>query len=332
MYESGDPMTNFHPLPYSFFENPSMFATAPMHSIKPEMHQFQDLPPALVSSGSAPSIPSASSSTAGSPYSGPSHTFPSQGGYDHTGSSYGLGVMPAIVNQEVFSHDILGSSMESELSLSSHEKLPDNFVGECADLSYSQSRTTTVAHPQAQSVQPRSSSSSTRSMPFIASPESLSINTFFDQGASTVPSIASNSVFSTAAHSPATEQTRATPTFKSPTTPASARSRQSSVISPSKTRSFPSTSRAQTGPAFPTHMFPQNDANAAPQQHHTNRFRSHFFAQSSGNFMPPLETSCSSLPLVFHSAQCRLLEFRFLLFHSSHSPLLYPPNKEKAFN
>lgn len=128
MYESADNMANFHPLPYSFFEHPSMFTTAPMQPIKQELHQFQDLPPSLVSSGSARSVPSASSSTVGSPYSGPSHSIPSQDAYDHTGSSFGLGVMPTIINHDAFSHDLMGSSMESEMSLSSLEKLPESFV------------------------------------------------------------------------------------------------------------------------------------------------------------------------------------------------------------
>ena len=299
MYESAETMTNFHPLPYSFFENPSMFASAPMHSVKQEMHQFHDLPPALISSGSAPSIPSASSSTVGSPYSGPSHTLSTQEGYDHSGSSYGLGVLPAIVNHEAFAQDILGTAMDAELSLSSHEKLPDSFVGECADLSSSQTRPTTVAPPQARSVQPLSSSSLSQYVPFTASPQSLSINTFFDQKVPTLPSAASSSVFSTSTHSPATEQTRATPTFKSPTTPASACSRQSSLISPVKARNLPPASRSQASPVSHAHLFSRRIPNVAPQ-HHLGHFQSHFFAQSSGNFMPPLETSFSSLPLVFH--------------------------------
>ncbi|KIW23149.1 uncharacterized protein PV07_11371 [Cladophialophora immunda] len=288
-YDSADPMINFHPLPYSFFDNPSMFATAPMQSLKQEMPPFQDLPPALISSGSAASIPSASSSTVGSPYSGPSHTVSSQDGFDRTASSFGLGVMPAIVNHEAFSQDILGTSMEAELSLGSHEKLPDSFVGECADLSSSHPRPQTGAIFKAQSVQPLSSS-------IIASPESLSIHTFFDQGVSTAPSVASHSGFSTATQSPSSEQTRSTPTFKSPTTPASACSRQFSVVSPIKARSFPPTSRSQTAPVFHPHML-SHDAPAASQQqqHHRSRFQSHFFAQSSGNFMPPLETSYPSL-------------------------------------
>src|SRR5689334_17496814 len=95
MYESNEAMASFHPLPYSIFDNPAMFATAPTQSLKQEMHHFQDLPPALIPSGSsAQSIPSASSSTVGSPYSGPSHTISSQDAYDHTGASFGLGVMP----------------------------------------------------------------------------------------------------------------------------------------------------------------------------------------------------------------------------------------------
>ncbi|OCT49252.1 putative C2H2 finger domain protein [Cladophialophora carrionii] len=299
MYESADTWNKFHPLPYSFFENPSMFATAPMHSIKQEMHQFQDLPPALISSGSAPSIPSASSSTVGSPYSGPAHVIASQDGYDHAVASYGLGVMPAIVNHEAFAQDILGNAMEAELSLSSHEKLPDSFVGECADLSSSQSRPARVAprtaQGEARSVLPLSSSSPAPCLSLTASPQSLSINTFFDQRVPTVPSVASSSVLSTAAHSPTTDQTRATPIFKSPTTPASACSRRSSVVSPLHARSFPTTLRSHTSYASHAHMSPRPAAHHAPQQHQAGHFQSHFFAQSSGNFIPPLETSYPSL-------------------------------------
>ena len=64
MYESTETMANFHPLPYSYFDNPTMFANAPMQPMKQELHHFQELPPALIPSGSsAQSIPSASSST-----------------------------------------------------------------------------------------------------------------------------------------------------------------------------------------------------------------------------------------------------------------------------
>ncbi|KAK4940138.1 hypothetical protein LTR10_019673 [Elasticomyces elasticus] len=124
-YDPVDPMSNFHPLPYSYLENPSMFTTAPMPSMKQDIQQFHELPPALISSGSVPSIPSAPSSTVGSPYSGPSHTISSQDGFEHNGAQYGLGMMPTIVNNDAFSHDMMGSCMESELSL---DKISDNYV------------------------------------------------------------------------------------------------------------------------------------------------------------------------------------------------------------
>lgn len=288
-YDSVDPMVNFHPLPYSYFENPSIFTTAPIQSIKQEMHQLHELPPALISSGSAPSIPSASSSTVGSPYSGPSHTISSQDGYDHSGVAYGLGVMPTIVNHDVFSQDLLGASMETELSLTGHDKLSDSFVGESSNLSSSQNQHSTVELPDAL---PSSCH---------ASPKLLSLDTVFDSGASTASPARSNSVFSSVVHSPSTEQTRATPAFKSPTTPASARSRQSSVlVSPARARQFPP-SRSHLGPTSSIHMLP-HDPNATQHSHvqrPVSRFQSHFFAQSSGNFIPPLESSCSSLPHVF---------------------------------
>lgn len=124
-YESADNMNfNFHAMPYSYFENPSMFATAPP-SLKHEMSQFHEMPPALISSGSVPSIPSASSSTVGSPYSGPSHTISSQDSFDHPGATYGLGLMPAIAHHDSFSQDLMGVSMEADFAL---EKLSDSYV------------------------------------------------------------------------------------------------------------------------------------------------------------------------------------------------------------
>ncbi|KAJ9500536.1 hypothetical protein H2202_003752 [Exophiala xenobiotica] len=123
-YDSMDTMINFHTLPYSYFDDPSMFVTAPQ-SIKQEMPQFHEMPPALISSGSVPSIPSASSSTVGSPYSGPSHAISSQDAYDHNGAPYGLGVMPTIVNHDFFSQEMMRASMEADLSL---DKLSGSYV------------------------------------------------------------------------------------------------------------------------------------------------------------------------------------------------------------
>merc|ERR1712230_181255 len=88
-----------------------------------------------------------------------------------------------------------------------------------------------------------------------------------------------------------TEANRSTPNFKSPTTPASAYPRQHpTLVSPSHSRSF-SPSPRQT---LPTRMT-SHDPNAARVHKSASHFQSHFFAQSSGNFMPPLESSYPSL-------------------------------------
>ncbi|EXJ88371.1 hypothetical protein A1O1_05301 [Capronia coronata CBS 617.96] len=124
-YEVVDPMLNFRPLQYSFFETSSMFATEPMQMIKEDMYQLHEMPPALVSSSSIPSIQSAASSTIGSPYSGPSHTIASQDGFD-LGASYGLGVLSSALGQDTFHQDLLGAPMEADLSMSNHNNNNDN--------------------------------------------------------------------------------------------------------------------------------------------------------------------------------------------------------------
>lgn len=291
-YETVDPMISFHPLPYSYFENPSIFSTAPVQ-IKQEMHQMHDLSRSAVSSASAPSIPSASSSTVGSPYSGPSHTIASQDGFDHHAVTYGLGVMPTIVNHEAFPQEF-GISMESELPIHSHEKLSNSFVGEYADLSSSQLRSSTIVFPISPSVHP-AAFSPYQGAPLTPSPETLSINTSLERRIEAHPALP-ESIYSSTARSP-TEASLPTPTFKSPTTPASARSRHAKTsFSQIKVGSLPSSTGTQTHPLRPSPFFSRDSHASQPS---ISRFQSHFFAQSSGNFIQPLETSCSSLLLFF---------------------------------
>jgi hypothetical protein len=301
-YDMIDPMLDFHPLPYSYFDNPSMFATEPMQTIKEEMYQLHELPPALISSGSAPSIASAASSTIGSPYSGPSHTILSQDGYEH-GATYGLGGPPGILNHESFHHDILGAPpMDAELSMprdNNHDKSSSDrsYVGECADLSScSAPESSTIAQPKSRfGPMPPPDHASRASHPCLsltASSEALFIPSRSDRGVSTDPLIVSTSALSSIGHSAANNDHTSRPTsslFKSPTTPASAsaRSRRFSSV-------FPVHARPHTLFTEPIHMTP-NNANATPPHLSASSFQSHFFAQSSGNFVSPLESSCSSL-------------------------------------
>lgn len=292
-YESADNMNfNFHALPYSYFENPSMFATAPQ-SLKHEMSLIHEMPPALISSGSVPSIPSASSSTVGSPYSGPSHTISSQESFDNPGATYGLGLMPAIAHHDSFSQELMGASMEADFAL---DKLPDSYVGECADLSSSSQPRHPPTIPPSHAPFVRDSSCQRASL--SSCPEVLCVNTGLDP-----PTISRNSanpcsLFSSAGpSSPAAKANRSTPIFKSPTTPASAYPKnQKTVASPTSSRSFLS-SPIPSPTSTHSSQGSLHDPTAVPLAQPASHFQSHFFAQSNGNFLPPLESSCSSLLL-----------------------------------
>ena len=103
---------------------------------------------------------------------------------------------------------------------------------------------------------------------------------------------------------------KSNPVFKSPTTPASAHPRTPSTLSPSIPRSFPGQSAPTDSLAAPAHaVLSQSFNNPAAQiPQHASHFQSHFFAQSSGNWMPPLESSCS-----FLLASISYLSFLFLI-------------------
>jgi hypothetical protein len=299
-YASLDSTASFASLPFSYYENPALFVEAPHDSFPYGLHRStssnsslkqsshsSELPPSLLSSASGPSIHSASSSTVGSPFSGYSHPISTQ---DSWSSSRGLGLNPTIVNHEGFAADFVGADLEPELAYTTHEKLRGNFVGECTDISFPNRSSTFPLRVSSQSlcVPPNA--------PFSASPEPLSVECF-QNPASTKPSalpIAARS----SAHSPATpvdqerQQSRSRkPIFKSPTIPASAQPRTPTVVSPALVRS----ATVQTIPPPPA-LSQSTSYAAVPMQQHANQFQNHFFAQSSGSFIPPLELSCSFSP------------------------------------
>jgi hypothetical protein len=302
-YNVVDPMVNFHPLPYSYFENPSMFSTTPLHT-KQEMHQAQELPPALISS-------SACSSTVGSPYSGPSYTIASQDDYSYdygSAATYGLGVMPTIVNHDIYTHEF-GRPMEAELSISSHEKLSDSFVGKSADLSSSQHRLSTVGFPVSQHVHHIAPSPPLcLAVPSDTSPEVVSIDATLEKRCGGVPSGCSASAFPSVscarAHNP-----RPAPTFKSPTTPASARSRSAlGPTFPSHLRSFFKNARTQIDSLHPGFVFIR-DPHQSQASVTVNRFQSHFFALRSGEFHPTTRN------ILFVSSAVSSISFSFDSVH-----------------
>ena len=289
-FNFSQPMVNFHPLPFSYFDNPSLFASAPAQSAKALRPTASDSTAHMAPQPSydvAPGLASsASSSTVGSPYSGPSH---SDGVHNHLESSYesdmlsqGLGLLPTIVQQDSFNQEFVGGGYDNELPIGP-DKINGNFVGESADLSSLQKRSSTFPYPIS-----RTSQSASPATPLTSSPELLTAKAPVND-ASHIPALTHSTSFvpvnrysSLPVSVP--QQQLAEPVFKSPKTPASAYSKTPSVHSHVERRWH----------AHGAHsVAPQQTPHSHPMQQNGGQFQHHFFAQSSGNFMPPLETTCS---------------------------------------
>ncbi|RMD39663.1 hypothetical protein DV735_g5466, partial [Chaetothyriales sp. CBS 134920] len=218
-YES---ITSFsHHLPFSYYDIQSIIATAPAapssSSSPPRARTYSaqslpfahpsEIPPALISTASNPSIPSASSSTVGSPCSGPIH-MPSHDEYK-AAMSQSLGPGPTIVNQDSF--DLPSSVFEPDFPIG-HDKLNGNFVGECADSSSSQPQSSTLPAP----ICHRPPTAPRPLYDVSAYPEQLAASSALD--ASNAGSSASSSRASPRA---ASGHSDSDSVFKSPATPAS---------------------------------------------------------------------------------------------------------------
>ena len=315
----------FAALPFSYYENPALFVEAPQktfdyESRSPSTHSSHqqpshDFPPSLLSSASGPSIASASSSTIGSPYSSHAQTTLTQ---DTWSSHHGLGFDPAIANHEVFHTEYLGAGIDPELSFATADKVQGSFVGECADLS---------SFPKRSSSFPLRVSSSSLSVPYhvrvTASPEPLTIDSILDRAsaASAVKSESPNLLREGAPGPIRRENSVVLPgdnVFKSPTTPASAHCRNAYSRSPTAHASVHAASYPPAAPhVLPTHQQPQPPRTSSPPpQQHGNHFQNHFFAQSSGSFLPPLESSCSCYPCAAHFSFSSPISCPFLYFFS----------------
>ena len=302
-YGSFDQSAGYASLPYPYYENPTLFVEAPLEDTKYDLsrslsstgslHQHSQSSNehtlSLISSASGPSLPSASSSTVGSPHSGHSHPISSA---DSWTSAINFNAHPAIANSEGFVGDYSVVDFGHEHAFGTATKLQDDFVGKCVDLSSFPTRSSTF------SVNCSSSNLSfVQRPPFSASPEPVSVESF-ERFPEAAPSRAVRDNTSVR-----TSHQHVGQTFKQPTTPASARSRTpstSSVIrAPTSGLTVPAQSPCRS---YPTPLSPA----LSPSQHVPNQFQSHFFAQSSGIFMPPLESSCS-----FLSPVCCIYYFLF---------------------
>ena len=220
----------------------------------------------------------------GSPYSGHAHSFSHQESW--VNSNDGLGLGSALVNQEAYYQGFVGTDLDSELAFGPRDKLSDDFVGECANISSTRKRSGSLFPGKfSQSPVPLQSPRAPSS-----SPEPLTIDAILERanGSSTTQSPRPQSSSQVTSIDNERSQSQKPPNlFKSPTTPASACPRTSKVATTlpaaiSLPADHPSLRPGQTSMPHAS----------TPSHHHAGQFQNHFFAQSSGSFVPPLESSC----------------------------------------
>ena len=290
----------FHanPLPFPYFDNRPYFPEVSQETLNPGLirttsassaQKHSEMPPSLLAA-SAASIPSAASSTVSSPYSGHSHMTSANEVYGNC--SQAIGFLPTIVNQDGFSQNFVGSTRDFELFMIQNKVVPD-FVGKSADLYRKRSSTFTPKTSQ-------SGLSLSSYAPISALPNPMPISSTIAKSAP-VPA-----VVDTFNHLPP----QSSSVFKSPSTPGSAYARSCFTGSPSTVRHrHMSDSPMQQQPcnAYQVQHMP-----SVSGQQHPNYFQSDFFSQSSGNFMPPLEVSCSFIQSCVCLCVSPLLFLRYL--------------------
>jgi hypothetical protein len=294
------------------YDMPSFAVSAPPPDMIKADHFHQPTPsaslPPTLSNASVLSVPSAASSAVGSPYSG-NHGVPYTDGWTNV---HGLGLM----NNNGMVQDLcFTTGMESEMVFAPDHKLT-SFVGECADIS----------SVKLNSI-PFSAASTSHSFvsPSIAISTTLdpdvTIDTILEQAESavTTPKLASSPVSSRrSSSSPISavgvntlrRMSKDHGQFRSPTTPASTipqpfDTTSSIQYSPAVTHRRGSLHNSVTGagitkaraapPFSPKKSFtsmPSSPQPESPKRAYATQIHSSFFAQPSGNFMPPLESSC----------------------------------------
>lgn len=317
-------------LPLSYYDTPSMYVESTPNMHKPfSFPPIPSTPPSIptshfsehmptLSSASGPSIASASSSAIGSPYSGAAHGFPE----NWIDTSHGLGLPAAVMNDLVPNdYNQMGATVDPDSAFGS-EKFPTNFVGESDRISSDVQSHSTVSASSSECVASFISPFSSSSFPVLLSPVQESGMGAVFHG---LPSPTSSHMVMSASSFPSSRSsiTAASPSpetsvFKSPSMARSVMATSSSVMPsprlPLKRRSLYQSApnsgvkKPKTSPELSTttslRVF-------RPPIH--DHFQRSFFGQSSGNFVPPLESSCSfsfcSIPvstvILFTFSHCR---------------------------
>ena len=317
-------------------------STSPSNSMS---HPLEHAPSVL----STASAQSTASSADGSPYPRATHNL---SGQDLRMDPHaGLCIEPSLDYNEAYCHDPYPlPDLESE-HIPYDSKYPGNFVGESQDISSTlNSSSYVMPSPISPSTTSRSPVSSTFPSPSMgpdisAGPLNITIDTILEEAndkfgtpaSTTSPASASSSMrqYALTTHPvhPGRSPEGGVVGFRSPATPASAvspfASRASSPFAvrqheaQRRSSGSPSIVRTRSTPpiSYRAHPYERPSFEKSTSQGQRVDYQTPFFNQSSGRFIPPLESSCwFSLrihPCSFHSV---LFWHLFSNFHSSHSP------------
>ncbi|OJD15420.1 hypothetical protein AJ78_04320 [Emergomyces pasteurianus Ep9510] len=309
------------------------------------------------SSTSGPSLPSTSSSTIGSPY---------QDNWIDMNSASGLG--PATVGSDGYPQEYASTGMDSEM-LFAHEKIPDSFVGECqknfSSIHSSQARKLSVQNTQPVKNTSVSASASASSPVVDGHFGAISFSHFpwqhsdvaavasknqpmqsMSPPSSTAPlaggrssrkySRTGDSRRGSALGSPIVRSLSGdSPTMYSPEIP-NRRKRSVTQDSGMATLKARKMSNAESGEKLRDNLRSPTRSPKTPSSRPRAPFESSFFKQSSGNFLPPLESSYPSLiqplpqqssyppPTVSYAEETHYTFTRPPAFNNSASPAASP--------
>ncbi|OAT08331.1 C2H2 finger domain-containing protein [Blastomyces gilchristii SLH14081] len=312
-----------------------------------------DLSASTSSSVSGPSLPSTSSSTIGSPY---------QDSWIDMNSASGLG--PATVGSDGYPQEYVSAGMEADMMFA-HEKLPDSFVGEChnAFSSVQPSQAPKLPRQIAQHVNISSVSASASSPVVDGHFGALSFSGFTWQH-SDVASMASKNQPIQSMSPPTSTAPLAGGRSQRKGSTSGTSTRRSALASP-VARSLSGNSPAMYSPEMPSRkrsltqdsgvttlearkmstaearmkhrdsLHSPKRSSKPPGSRNREPFENSFFKQSSGNFVPPLESSYPSLiqpmqqqssyppPTASYAEEIQYAFTRSPLFHST-SPAASP--------
>ena len=282
-------------------------------------HSFNN-PPSTLSSTSEPSAHSTASSTMGSPYSHAAASLPGQDSW--TELQHGLGIAPSVLQHDTFGHkNYLSGHGENELTLDEN-RYPESFVGESRQISSSSFLPSQTMQSSVSScaTSPNfiSLSSLSQSKKIAAETPGVTIDSILEEVNRKMdpsqlridPNSASLGTMSPSPplHGGSFDSPIDSPgPFKSPTTPASANcSSGGRTASPVVARyhEFYSNSKnssttclqGQENTTSPSEAKQHSQAiPPSPRPHglpQKTPSPSSFFNQSSGRFIPPLQSSC----------------------------------------